>query len=647
MVKYSNAPKLRRSPMNQRKFTYLLMLVLLAFALTGCKGRNTNVDQSNSQSSTPDTTVSPDANQNSSTDLDTDNEENNNMDQSSTDTIKGGKNQYESTTALELAALMGNGMNLGNTMEAYGHTTLGTTSAVSTYETLWGQPVTTQEMIDSMKAAGFDTLRVPIAWTNAMNFESGDYTIGEDYLNRVEEIINYALNADMFVIINDHWDGGWWGKFGSATQEIRDAAMDQYISMWTQIANRYKDYDDRLIFESANEELGDRLNDIDLCPDSGTLSEDECYAKTNEINQTFVDTIRSTGGNNEQRFLLIAGYNTDIARTSDDRYIMPKDSANKKLLISVHYYTPWGYCGNSSLSTWGTVSNYEEQNDLLAMMKKFTDQGYGVVIGEYAVALNDDGSVKENTSDFFENFLNNCDMYGYSPLLWDCSNLFIRRDLGFFDTNVSDVFLKHSYAAQTSLTAEEVIANAKTSIETALANAIENDASSTITALPADQSVAWIMFNSGDWSIMYSVGDTYDPNSKTDGLVATDVEITGAGTYTVSLDFTGTGAGYADSTVFSALGIANGELLYPGYVINIKEVKVNGEIYQLKGKPYTSSDDQICTRVNLYNEYVNKVPDTARTMDGSLNNASASLFDKDTLGQIKTLSITFDYVAGR
>lgn len=630
--------------MYRTKLTYLLTLVLLASILTGCKSKNTNTNSNNVQT-TITATPSPESNETSSSNLD--NEENSNMEQSSNNTIEGGTNQYESTTALELTTLLGNGINLGNTMEAYGHTTLGITSPVSTYETLWGQPITTQEMIDSMKAAGFDTLRIPIAWTNAMNFESGDYTIGEDYLNRVEEIINYALNANMFVIINDHWDGGWWGKFGSATQEIRDAAMDQYISMWTQIANRYKEYDDRLIFESANEELGDRLNDKDLCPDSGTLSEDECYETTNKINQTFVDTIRSTGGNNEKRFLLIAGYNTDIAKTCDDRYIMPKDSANDKLLVSVHYYTPWGYCGNSSLSSWGTVNNYEEQNELLAMLTKFTEQGYGVVIGEYAVALNDDGSVKNNTSDFFDNFLNNCDMYGYSPLLWDCSNLFIRKNLGFSDTSVAEVYLSHSYSAQSSMTAEEVVSNAKTSIETALANATEKEAAEAVPELPSDQSVAWIMFNSSDWSVMYSVGDTYDPNSKTDGLVATDVAITGAGTYTVSLDFTGTSAGYADSTIFMALGIANGELLYPGYIINIKEIKVNDEVCQLSGKPYTTSDNQICTRINLYNEWVTKVPETARTMDGSLNYATASILDNTTLGQMKTISITFDYVAGK
>ena len=328
-------------------------------------------------------------------------------------------------TSLELVKLMGNGINLGNTMEAYGRKDLGINAEVSSYETFWGQPVTTPEMIQSMKDAGFDTLRIPVAWTNAMDFENGDYTIGEHYLDRVEEIINYALDAGMYVIVNDHWDGGWWGKF-DATQEIRDAAMEMYISMWTQIAERYKDYPEQLIFESANEELGDRLNDKDLCPDSGTLSKNECYEMTNKINQTFVDTIRSTGGNNKDRFLLIAGYNTDIVHTCDDRFVMPTDTAKNKLLISVHYYTPWGYCGNESLSSWGTVSNYAEQNDLLAQMTKFTEQGYGVVIGEYMVALNSEGKVKDNAIDFFTNFLNNCDMYD-TPVLWDCSPIYKKR----------------------------------------------------------------------------------------------------------------------------------------------------------------------------------------------------------------------------
>ena len=243
-------------------------------------------------------------------------------------------------TALELAERMGNGINLGNTMEAFGRSSYGTNAATSKYETFWGMPVTTQEMISGMKAAGFDSLRVPVAWTNAMNYESGDYTIGEDYLNRIDEIISYAINADMYVIVNDHWDGGWWGMFGSASAETRAAAMELYTSMWSQIAARYEKYSDKLIFESANEELGDRLNDTDVAKDSGTLSQTDCYRVANEINQAFVDTVRATGGNNANRFLLIAGYGTDITATCDSRFHMPTDTAKDKLRLSVHYYGP-------------------------------------------------------------------------------------------------------------------------------------------------------------------------------------------------------------------------------------------------------------------------------------------------------------------
>lgn len=544
-------------------------------------------------------------------------------------------------TSLNIVDLMGNGINLGNTMEAYGRNSLGLNADISSYETFWGQPVTTQEIIDSMKEAGFDSLRITVAWTNTMDFENGDYTIREDYLDRVEEIINYALNADMYVVINDHWDGSWWGMFGSAKQETRDAAMELYVSMWTQIAKRYEEYSDYLIFESANEELGDRLNDIDISPDSGTLSKDECYEMTNRINQTFVDTVRGTGGNNTQRFLLIAGYNTDIAATLDDRFIMPTDTANHKLILSVHYYTPWGFCGNQSLSFWGTIRHYNEQNDLLSSMTKFTEMGYGVIIGEYAVALSDDGSVKSNTCDFLENFLNNCDQYGYCPMLWDCSSLFIRRDLGFFDDDVADVFSRHSLTAQSTMTYEEITSAAEAAIAAALAAA--KDTPDSTEAPTADTATAWIMFNSGDWNVMYSVGDTYDPVSKTDGLVASDVAITGAGTYTVGLDFTGTGTGVANSTAFSALAVSNGETLFPGYIITITDLQINGESYSLTGRPYTTSDDGKCTRVNIYNEWVTVIPDDARTANGNLTGVSAMIVDATELGDISTLVITFDY----
>lgn len=543
--------------------------------------------------------------------------------------------------AIELAHLMGNGINLGNTMEAYGRASFGVGADVSAYETCWGQPQTTQEMISAMKAAGFDSLRIPVAWTNAMNFESGDYTIGEDYLKRVAEIVTYALNEDMYVVVNDHWDGGWWGMFGSATEETRAAAMEMYISMWTQISEYFKDYSDHLIFESANEELGNRLNDTDIAADSGTLSQDECYEMTNKINQTFVDTVRATGGNNASRFLLIAGYGTDIKSTCDDRFVMPTDTVEGRLLVSVHYYNPDGYCINTSLATWGSKQDYEEQNELLAMMKKFTDQGYGVVFGEYAVALNDDGTVKENACAYLENFVYNCELNGYCPMLWDCSSLFNRRQLQMIDDEIAAMYLEHSYSSQADKTKEQIQEEARVALDEAVANAPES------TSLADDMAMAWIMYNSSDWSVLYSVGDVYDPDSRTAGIVATDVEVTGEGTYTVSLDFTGTAAGYADSTVFSALAIGNGETLFPGYVVNITEIQINGEKYQMKGKPYTTSDDGVCTRVNLYNGWVTSIPDGIRTVDGSPNYATPNLLDPETLGHVETISVTFNYTPGR
>lgn len=545
----------------------------------------------------------------------------------------------ESLTALELTEIMGNGINLGNTMEAYGRSSLGTDADPASYETFWGQSVTTQEMLDGMKAAGFDTLRLPVAWTNMMAFETGDYTINSAYLDRVEEIVGYARNAGMYVIINDHWDGSWWGMFGSATKETRDQAMELYISMWTQIAERFRDYSDHVIFESGNEELGFRLNDTDIAKNSGSLSDDECYTVTNEINQTFVDTVRATGGNNANRFLLIAGFGTDITNTCNSKYKMPTDTAKDKLLVSVHYYDPSGYCINTSLATWGTKQDYQAMNEMLEKMTKFTEQGYGVIIGEYGVLM-ETGELKENAADYTQNFLNNCDLYGYCPVLWDCSNLYDRQSCSIVDMGMGRLYTEHSLEIQSGRSREDIAAQAQKEMDADLANAKE------AAGVADDVAMAWIMYNSSDWNTMYSVGDTYAPDDKTAGIVATDVEVTGEGIYTVSLDFTGIEGGYANSVVFSALAVANGERLFPGYYVEIKEILINGEPYELKGQPYTGSDDGICTRVNLYNAWVSQVPAEARVREDNGQELTPCILDAETLGNVETISVTFDYVAG-
>jgi endoglucanase len=558
----------------------------------------------------------------------------------------------EGLTALEATRLMGNGINLGNTLEACDNNVGIKTNAPLSYETHWGQPKTTQAMIDGMKAAGFDTIRIPVAWmTNATHLYEGDYTIDADYMDRVEEVVRYARKAGMYVIINDHWDGGWYGMFGSESAETRALAMEAYKGMWQQIAERFRDYSDYLIFESANEELGGRFDENSplYCSDSVVtyLNDDERYALTNEINQTFVDVVRATGGNNAARFLLIAGYSTDINQTCDDRFQMPKDTADSKLMVSVHYYDPWSYCGASSAvsaTKWGKVSDYEYMDQQLAKMTKFTEAGYGVVIGEYGALPCSDG-LKDNTLAYHTAFLDACTKYNLTNCLWDCSGLYKRVSQTFADDDILAMYQEkrqaneegQDYADVQAAAAAEAAAAAAEAPVTFLQDAVVVD----------DQTaLAWIMWNDGSWALTHSVGDTYNADAISEGLVATNAIITGEGKYTVGLDFTGTAQGYSASVAFAAIGISNGEALYPNYLVNIKEVRINGEIYRLKGRAYTTSDDGVCTRVNLYNEWVTSVPKTARLPGGNLAGATPTPINRNdaVIAEIKTIEIDFEYV---
>ena len=556
-----------------------------------------------------------------------------------------GNDLLKAVTSTEMARLLGYGINLGNTMEACDSSNRIPNRAPEIYETMWGNPVTTQEMITGMRNAGFTTLRVPVAWTNAMDFENGDFSINDAYLDRVEEIINYALNEDMFVIVNNHWDHGWWSMFGHPSPEWRDFAMQMFISMWTQIADRYEHFDHRLIFEPSNEEWGNRFNDrTPFSPTGGVLTEDECYELLTGLSQVFVDLIRSTGGNNSNRFLLMKGYNTDVKMTADDRFKLPVDSADSRLLLSVHYYTPWSYCGDTSgIGSWGRTTEVEEMNELLGSLTKFTNMGYGVVLGEWGV-LDNEGPDRLS---FFTNFLDNSDLHGFAPILWDTGydpmygRLFDRRDtLTIVAPDILELFQRRSEARE-NLSVYEIIEAAQTSMEQTLR--ISADRPETV--LTADEAVAWIMFVAGGWGIQYSVGDRYQPENIASGLIASDAEITGEGTYTVSLDFTGTSEGFADGFEFAAVGIMNGEILFPGYYIEITELLINGVQATYAGIPYTTNDNPVTTRVNLYNDWVNDIPPEARVFNGDISEASPNFLENYRLARIETISVTYNYIA--
>ncbi len=285
-------------------------------------------------------------------------------------------------STMELVRDMGIGINLGNTMESCGDwIAQWGDGTVTSYETAWGSPVITKDIIQGYADEGFGVLRIPVGWSNLMG---ENYTISKDYIARVRQIVDWTIEADMYAIINIHYDSGWVNEF----PEKKSECMKRFTRFWEQISDSFEDYGDMLMFEAQNEELGwSSLYDEWNPNEAGKRSS---YALVNEINQRFVDTVRASGGNNTERHLLISGYNTSIERTCDPLFEMPYDPAGK-CAVSVHYYTPSVFCileedasWGKVQSSWGSDADYEELYRYLDMMKtNFIDKGIPVIIGEY------------------------------------------------------------------------------------------------------------------------------------------------------------------------------------------------------------------------------------------------------------------------
>lgn len=325
-------------------------------------------------------------------------------------------------TTMDAVREMGLGINLGNTFESCGGWISDT--SVTNYETGWGSPVVTKELIQGYKDCGFGVLRIPVAWSNMMQ---DDYTVHPDYTARVKEVVEWALESDLYVIMNIHWDGGWFEDFGK--DDKREEAFRKYERVWTQLSEEFKDYGDKLMFESLNEEGGwdEVWNRYSKQGDK-----EKSYGILNDMNQKFVDIVRGSGGNNGKRHLLIAGYTTDIDLTCDSLYKMPNDPAGR-CAVSVHYYTPatfailekdesWG----KAQTEWGSENDIAELNKYMDMMKKdFVDKGIPVIIGEYGAAA------KNKTPEMIRKYLSSVCEAGYTrgmcPVLWDITDVFYNR----------------------------------------------------------------------------------------------------------------------------------------------------------------------------------------------------------------------------
>lgn len=295
---------------------------------------------------------------------------------------------FEDLNQSQIVEAMGPGWNLGNQLESV-------TDNVPE-ETNWGNPVITEKLIQSVKAAGFKSIRIPVSYFAKID-DDKDYTIDSKWLDRVQEVVDYCIKNDLYAVINIHGDGyntidgSWLLCNGKNQTEIKK----NYKKVWKQIAERFKNYDEHLLFESMNEEF------------DGSYSEPnkEYYQNINDYNQIFVDTVRKTGDNNTKRWLIIPGWNTNIDYTAGDYgFKLPTDQYRDKsidkeeqrIMISVHYYSPWDFCGgeNGVITQWGneaddpskTSTTCDEtymKNQLNLMKTTFADKGYPVFIGEY------------------------------------------------------------------------------------------------------------------------------------------------------------------------------------------------------------------------------------------------------------------------
>ncbi len=298
---------------------------------------------------------------------------------------KGGTMRDVST--MQIVREMGIGINLGNTYEAVRTDLSPERNTAIDYERGWGSVEITEDIIKGYASEGFESLRIPVAWSNMM-LDDGTYTISDDYLTRVQQVVDWALDAGLYVVINEHWDGGWINKI--PTDENLEK---KYLHIWEQVADRFKDYGDHLIFESQNEEFGNWKD-----KNGNTLfwghwegekesgGKQKAYDWANKLNQEFVDTVRASGGNNAKRHLLISGIETDANLTYDPMFKMPDDPAGR-MAVSVHYYAPNDFAldyGQGNIrDTWGTMADYQELYDYMDKLEEnFIDKGIPVIIGE-------------------------------------------------------------------------------------------------------------------------------------------------------------------------------------------------------------------------------------------------------------------------
>jgi endoglucanase len=345
------------------------------------------------------------------------------------------------STAVELAAKMKLGWNIGNTLEA----TPGS-------ETVWGNPIVSKALIDLVKANGFNAIRIPCSWNQFANSTTAQISAAR--LDRVKEVVQYCIDNDMYVIVNIHWDGGWLEN--NVTEAKKEANNAKQKAFWEQIATSLRDFDEHLLFASANEP---------------NVEDAAQMAVLNSYHQTFVDAVRSTGGKNAYRTLVVQGPSTDIEKTKKLMTAMPTDKVANRMMAEVHFYPyqftlltkdeSWGkmfyYWGAGNHSTTDTERNptWGEEDFIdtvfLSMKTQFVNKGIPVVLGEFGAIKRDlTGDALalhlKSRADFLKYVVKKAKANGLIPFYWDAGNLGVNT-MSLFDRSNNTVYDQQALTA--------------------------------------------------------------------------------------------------------------------------------------------------------------------------------------------------------
>jgi len=305
---------------------------------------------------------------------------------------------FNDISAEELAANIRVGWNLGNTLDTSDLHWLERNAPVSQFETAWGNPVTTIAMINAVKEAGFDAIRIPVSWSKAAN---RNYVIRDAWMNRVKQVVNYAVSNDMYIILNTHHDEDIFKFRDSEMAESRRA----FQAIWKQIADNFKNYDEKLIFEGLNEP---RTKGSPAEWNGGTGEERN---NLNILNQLFVDTVRASGGNNLMRVLMVPTYAASSLAVAMNALTIPSDPQNSvnKIIVSIHAYEPYNFAlnENSTVNTW-SVSRTSDTAPITERIDRaynlFISKGIPVIMGEFGALNKGNEEARAQWAEFYTSY---------------------------------------------------------------------------------------------------------------------------------------------------------------------------------------------------------------------------------------------------